>query len=251
MDERFCAAAGRRITPDECGSFDGCHRDCDLRKEYGWVGKAKPDPSPAADTPEAKEKTRQCNMCKRDLDIVSFRLRRDHKDCKKTCAECEDKYVTKTAPKKGYAGQKERSGKKTQAAKTAPNPPQKTPPAKKEIDPSEVSWVKNTFRRTGSPSVSIGRRGITFNADARRQFKQLFRKSQTVDVGLKQNGNDGLQILFRFREDMTGHYRLQSGGEKKEQIKICVSLDVKGYKVSRGPWPVREIDGMLLAEIAR
>ena len=90
---------------------------------------------------------------------------------------------------------------------------------------------------------------MTFNAVARREFEKIFTSTQTVDIGIKKNGDGKLQVVFVPHKDMCGQYRIQRGGQTKDQTRVCISLDTKGYKVGRGPWPVREVDGMILAEV--
>lgn len=277
MEKKFCAAAGRSITPNECGTFDACGNisECKVRKYYekhfGWLSgqskgsqpkpervpepqasKHRPEPVPAADTPEAKDTNRTCNMCARDLDIVNFRDRKDGRGKKKTCSDCEDRYVTKTAPKKGYAGQKGRTGKKagspTAKPKAKPEPRKNNQP-KKQANLEGFDWINNTFRVSGEPGILISERDITFNAAARRRFEKRIAEAETVDIGVKKNGEGKAQIAFVPHADMCGQYRLQRGGQRNRQIRVHVKLSAKGYVFGKGPWALQEVDGVFLAEV--
>lgn len=283
MEKKFCRLAERRVAPNECGTFEACPNlsECRIRqhyeKYYGWLtGEKKgnpqkadpepnpstPEPAPGQDSPELKKTTRQCNMCYRPLDIINFRDRKDGKGKKKTCADCEDKYVTKSKPLTGGQGKAAKAEKKKPAAahkKTEHTEPKKSkvssksepspaPEQKPALDLSGFTWLENQYRTHGEPAVRIGEKDVIFNASARKQFQSIFETCQTIDIGVRQNGN-GTELAFRPHPNMLGQYRVQFGTNGKSEARICISLSTKGVKIGKGPWPVREVDGVFLAEV--
>jgi hypothetical protein len=126
--EKYCSIVGMRIKPGDCGTFKECGdpAQCGLRKYYGWADmgtkgmqarqEAQQQIKQAAKDEADLERfgPRTCNICHKEFSAPeAFRMRKDGKERKKTCADCEDKYVKKTVPTNA-----EKSGRKKKAYNT-------------------------------------------------------------------------------------------------------------------------------------
>jgi hypothetical protein len=100
-------------------------------------------------------------------------VRKDKKDHKKTCINCEDKYFNKTAVKKP-AKKKKYAVKNWHDVAPPPNLPTEDP----AIDLSGFTWIKNNYSRTTVALVRIREGEITFNAAARELYVRAWRAKQ-------------------------------------------------------------------------
>jgi hypothetical protein len=235
-DKFYCPTLSRQVEKTECDSRveDGsCAPGCEVRQH--WLNYEEPEKEPEQE-PEQETQARVCSSCKKEKPLTPehFKKRRHYA---LTCLECEGEPWNKKWNKKSA---------KTQYAPDpdpAPDVPE-APRAEPGIDISQFHFIQNGSRRPTAPKVSINRHNIAFNAQVRRQFENVLQDCQTIDIGIK-NGGNGLQILFVPRKDMTGQYRIQTGSK----YKIHIALNKRGYEIGRGPWPVREVEGHLLAEV--
>jgi hypothetical protein len=263
----YCAGLKRRVSAEECednvaAGTKGCADDCPLRKEYGLY-------TATAGSSEAKKQTkaeleaaplRKCNVCQNEKPLTpEFFKKRKHFAL--TCIECEGepwnkKWNKKRPDCKETAESVDASDfpaveKPEKPRHTPALPPRQAPGLtgveKADLDLSEFTLIKNNSRGSAVPSVHFQKHSIAFNAEASRQFEQILSVCETIDVYVK-NGGGSVQIAFVGHKGMTGQYRLQK--DRGSGYGISVALDRKGYSVSKGPWPVREVDGVLVAEVA-
>lgn len=225
MPAKYCYQTGRRVAPIECGTFDHCQPDCELRPH---IKGSQPGPD------------HKCGMCKKSYPEVQFDPHRKTGKPKKTCTVCEAKYIKKTTP----------------AAETkAPAPTKPAPPSEKK----EAGWVPLSFdlsgftklinptKDDGEPAVKITGSAVSFNLSARHEFQSVFDKCLSMDIHYKkQNGK--LQIAFEpHPTERAGQYKV-SRGTKGKEFKVAIQLYKKGGVEKGQALPVRQIGGILLAE---
>ncbi len=257
-DKFFCPSLRRQVTVEECNSKiksaadDGCTKDCEVRN-YWLSEAAQPDP-PLKAVQEPREKPnnipdRKCNMCGKikEWNELNFRTRKDGKGLKKTCRQCEDKYLNKAKPEpKKTQPKRNKTQPKTQYQPEPDPAPDVPEPVSKagSIDLSEFTKVTKTRFSRPDPYVKFYDKNICFNTAAMNL--QAMQGAKTIDPYYKLIGNKLLLVLDP-KADETGEYRLSF--DKGKGAKFSLVRVIRETSPGPGPWAVDEVDGFLTVEV--
>ena len=192
---------------------------------------------------------RKCNMCHKSKPIADFNWSDVKKAHKKTCAVCEEKHFKNANQPKNRKRKVYMAGPNMKPTNKPAPPAEQT--TEQTVDLSKVSWLVKKQRQKGDPNpkVVVSNREIRFNKAFREQHKDVIDAAQTVDIGTAQN-NGTTYLVFKPHTDMCGQYRISRGSRQdKPEWKICVSLAKNGVEIGPGPWLVREVDGVFVAEV--